>query len=94
MAKASFEQMWMAEAPVQIVLTAEYGRIVRKYGDRGERYALIEIGHIGQNVFLECQALGLAAGIVGAFNDQELAEAIALPERHEPLIVMPVGRPR
>ncbi len=93
-ATASLGQMWMAAAPVQIVLTAQYNRITRKYGDRGERYALIEIGHIGQNVFLQCQALGLAAGIVGAFNDRELAGAIGLPEEHEPLIVMPVGRPR
>jgi len=88
---ASLHQMWMAEAPVQLVLTAEYRRISIKYGDRGVRYALIEIGHIGQNIFLQCQGLGLAAGIVGAFDDNEVARAIMAEKNHQPLLIFPVG---
>jgi SagB-type dehydrogenase family enzyme len=91
MAQACLRQTWMAGAPVSLVLTAEYGRIERKYGARGKRYALIEVGHAGQNVFLQAEALGLGAGIVGAFDDAGLANALHLPRQHEPLIVMPVG---
>jgi SagB-type dehydrogenase family enzyme len=91
LAVASLRQMWVATAPVIIVLTAEYRRITVKYGDRGERYAMIEVGHIGQNIFLQCEALGLAAGIVGAFYDKEVARAIHAQKNHEPLIIMPVG---
>jgi SagB-type dehydrogenase family enzyme len=90
-AVAALRQMWMATAPVILVLTAEYGRITVKYGDRGKRYAMIEVGHIGQNVFLQCEALGLSAGIVGAFYDKEVARAINTQKNHEPLIIMPVG---
>lgn len=90
-AVASLRQMWMASAPVIFVLTAEYSRITIKYGDRGRRYAMIEVGHIGQNIFLQCQALGLAAGIVGAFYDKEVSRAINTKKNHEPLIIMPVG---
>ena len=90
-AKASLNQMWMAGAPVQLVVTAEYSRITIKYGDRGIRYALIEIGHIGQNIFLQCQGLGLAAGIVGAFRDDEVAKMIRAEKKHQPLIIFPVG---
>ena len=90
-AEASLKQMWMATAAVLFVITAQYSRITVKYGDRGIRYALIEVGHIGQNIFLQCQALGLAAGIVGAFRDDEVARAIHAQENHEPLVVMPVG---
>jgi SagB-type dehydrogenase family enzyme len=90
-AMASLRQMWMAGAPVQLVVTAEYGRITIKYGDRGIRYALIEIGHIGQNIFLQCQTLGLAAGIVGAFSDGEVARVIRAEKNHQPLIIFPVG---
>lgn len=92
-ARASLGQMWMAEAPVSIVVTAEYRRIEVKYGNRGRRYALMEAGHACQNIFLQAEALSLAAGIVGAFDDQRLAEALHLPKDHEPLIVMPVGYP-
>jgi SagB-type dehydrogenase family enzyme len=93
-ARASLRQMWMAEAPVSLVLTAEYRRIEGKYGPRGRRYAIMEIGHAGQNIFLQAEALGLGAGIVGAFDDAGLAKVLHLPPTHEPLIVMPVGHPR
>lgn len=90
-ASASLWQMWMARAPVIFVITAEYERITRKYGERGIRYAQIEVGHVGQNIFLQSVSLGLGAGIVGAFRDDEVAKAIGAPENHEPLIIMPVG---
>jgi len=93
-AKAALKQMWTASAPVVLVLTAEYSRITSKYGERGKRYAMIEVGHIGQNIFLQCDALGLAAGIVGAFDDNKVARAINAKKNHEPLIIMPVGRQR
>ena len=90
-ALASLSQMWMADATLQLVLTCEYKRITVKYGDRGIRYAHIEIGHIGQNILLQCQALGLSAGIVGAFHDRDLIRVLSLPKNHEPLIILPVG---
>lgn len=93
-ATAALRQMWTATAPVILVLTAEYRRITKKYGERGKRYAMIEAGHIGQNIFLQCQALGLAAGIVGAFHDRDVAAAVHARNDHEPLIIMPVGRQR
>ena len=91
---ASLSQMWMANAPVIFVITAEYKRITGKYGERGIRYALIEVGHAGQNLFLEAEALGLGAGIVGAFNDLEVSKAVGLPSKHEPILIMPVGYKR
>ena len=92
-AKASLSQMWMANAPLTMVITAEYSRVTIKYGKRGIRYSMIEAGHIGQNIFLQAQALGLGAGIVGAFHDEKLIDAINIPSAHEPLLLMPVGYP-
>jgi len=90
-AVASLSQMWMAYAPLTLVITAEYGRIMVKYGQRGIRYAMIEAGHIGQNIFLQSQAMGLEAGIVGAFEDQKVIQVMGIKETHEPLLIMPVG---
>jgi len=90
-ALASLSQMWMARAPIIFIITAEYRRITGKYGERGIRYALIEVGHVGQNLFLQAEALGLGAGIVGAFNDAEVSNIAGLPPKHEPLLIMPVG---
>jgi SagB-type dehydrogenase family enzyme len=90
-AQAALTQMWIAQAPVVFVITAEYERITRKYGERGVRYAHIEVGHVGQNIFLQAGALGLGAGIVGAFRDASVAEAIGAPTEHETIIIIPVG---
>jgi SagB-type dehydrogenase family enzyme len=90
-ARAALRQNWMAQAPAILVITAEYQRITKKYGERGVRYALIEVGHVGQNIFLQAGALGLGAGIVGAFDDDRVAKVIGALPKHEPLLIMPVG---
>ena len=93
-AEAALGQMWMASAPINIMITAEYDRICKKYGERGVRYAIIEAGHIGQNIFLQAAALGLSTGIVGAFHDKTLIDTIKIPKSHQPLLIIPVGYKR
>lgn len=90
-ARTALSQMWMAGAPLNLVITSEYRRITSKYGARGERYAMIEAGHVGQNIFLQAQALGLRAGIVGAFHDNDVIRILKIKRSHEPLLIMPVG---
>ena len=91
LAKASLHQMWMATAPAMLIITAEYQRITGKYGRRGIRYAMIEAGHIGQNILLQAVSLGLVAGIVGAYQDQKIQSLLGLKDSHEPLLIIPVG---
>ncbi len=91
LARASLSQFWMAKAPLSIVICAEYRRVTGKYGSRGERYALIESGHMAQNIFLQSQALGLRAAVVGAFTDAEVRRVLRAESWLDPLLVMPVG---
>ena len=93
-ARASLGQMWMATPPLSLVICAEYDRITSRYGDRGVRYAIIEAGHMGQNIFHQAEALGLGAGIVGAFQDEAVIQVMGTPPSHEPLLIMPVGYKR
>ncbi len=90
-AQASLYQTWMAEAPVMLVITGEYRRCQVKYGERGVRYTHMESGHVGQNIFLQAEALGLGAGIVGAFENAVISQTLGLPPTHDPLLIMPVG---
>jgi nitroreductase len=39
---------------------------------------MIEAGHIAQNLFLQAEALGLKAAIVGAFHDNYLMLRVPL----------------
>lgn len=91
LARTALSQMWMARAPLNLVITSEYSRITGKYGSRGERYAMIEAGHVGQNIFLQAEALGLRAGIVGAFHDNDVTRVMKIKRSHEPLLILPVG---
>jgi SagB-type dehydrogenase family enzyme len=90
-ARASLNQTWMAQAPVLVVIAAQYRRCTQRYGERGVMYTHMEAGEVGQNVFLQAEALGLGAGIVGAFSDAALAQVLKLPPDIVPLLVMPVG---
>jgi SagB-type dehydrogenase family enzyme len=89
--RASLYQSWMAEAPVMVVIAADYRRCTARYGERGVMYTHMEAGNVSQSVFLMAEALGLGAGIVGAFDDQGLSRALQLPGDQVPLLVMPVG---
>jgi SagB-type dehydrogenase family enzyme len=90
-ARQALQQMWMAKAPLMLVITGEYSRSSIKYGPRGVTYTHIEAGHVGQNIFLQAEAIGLKAGIVGAFNNQQIIRAMGLSTSHDPLLIMPVG---
>ena len=84
-------QTFIAEAPLALVITAEYERISQRYGDRAPRYVHMEAGHAGQNVYLQAEALGLGTVVAGSFQDEQVAGALGLPAGHRPLYIMPVG---
>lgn len=89
----ALRQGWVARAPAIVIVTAEYERTTVKYGDRGVRYAHMEVGSVAQNVYLQCAALGLGTTFVGAFDDEGVAEAMGLPAAHRPLALLPIGSP-
>jgi len=92
--RAARNQTWAGQAALMVIIAGEYARTAVKYGERAQRYVHIEVGCVAENIFLQVQALGLRAGIIGAFDDASLQEAATLPAAHEPLLIMPVGRPR
>ncbi len=91
--RASLNQDWVREAPVNIVIAAVYERTTIRYGERGIRYVWIEVGHAGQNIYLQAAALGLATVAIGAFYDDDVKEIIGAEHREYPLYIMPVARP-
>jgi len=91
LSSAALGQEWVRTAPASLVIAAAYGRTTRQYGERGERYVHMEVGHVGQNVYLQAAALALGTVMVGAFDDAEVKNLLGTDE--EPLAIMPVGRP-
>ena len=65
-----------------------------KYGIRARRYVHIEVGHVGQNIYLQAESLGLGATMVGAFDDRMLKRVIGMRQAETPLGLVPVGIPK
>ena len=91
--EASLGQYWVGSAPVNMVIAADYGRTTRFYGDRGYRYVHMEVGHAGQNIYLQAEALGLGTVAIGAFYDNRVREILDLAKKLTPLYIMPIGYP-
>jgi SagB-type dehydrogenase family enzyme len=90
---AGLGQSSIKAAPIDIVICAEYGRTTIKYMKRGERYAHMEAGHVGQNIYLQAETLGLKCVVVGAFEDGAVKNVLGI-KNEEPLYIIPVGKPR
>jgi SagB-type dehydrogenase family enzyme len=66
------------DAAMVVFLTAWFERVTFKYGDRGYRFALLEAGHVAQNLNLAAGALGLGALNLGGYFDHELDDFLGL----------------
>ena len=62
----------LANAAAFVLLTNVFGRYTWRYADRGYRYALIDSGHIGENLRLSAVAAGIGEQAVLRFHDDRL----------------------
>ncbi len=91
--KACFNQEFMQNAGVNLLIAADYRRTIERYASRGERYVIMEAGSVTQNIALEAVELNLGTVIIGAFDDDGVKNIFEL-EKWMPLAVMPIGRPK
>ncbi len=92
LSKAALGQSPIKNAAAVLVFSAVYERTTVKYGERGIRYVHMEAGHAAQNVFLQAVSLDLGTVVIGAFQDEQVRAFLHLPEREQPLYIMPVGK--
>lgn len=84
-------QAAVKNAPLLIIIAADYKRVSVKYGARAERFVHMEAGHASQNICLQAVSLKAATVPVGAFDDAAVKRVLGLPDNEEPLYIMPVG---
>ncbi len=94
LARAALGQMFIAEAPVVIVVGANVDRSSWRYGERGEKlYCIQDTAAAIMNLLLAAYALGYGTCWIGAFSDHEVAKIVGFPENVRPVAVIPMGRP-
>ncbi|MFW9829585.1 MAG: SagB/ThcOx family dehydrogenase [Candidatus Thorarchaeota archaeon] len=91
LAEASWNQDFISEAYLNIIICAIFNRTTQRYGQRGVRYVYIEVGHCAQNIHLEAVALGLSSVPIGAFEDKKVKNVLKLPRNVEPIYIIPIG---
>jgi len=80
-------------APAVIVLGVHLAPLEARVGARAERYAMMEAGHVAQNVLLQATALGLGSIPVGGFDEAKVNALLKLPEGVRPVYLLPAGAP-
>lgn len=76
---AWFPNHSIAEASLLLLLAVDFARpSLGKYGERAYRLALLEAGHLAQNVLLVAVALGLAGLPVCGYDDERVSVGAGL----------------
>jgi len=92
-AAASIYPEIVAGAGMLLAVVADMKRVRVKYGDRAYRLAMLEAGHVSQNLYLITTALGLGMVALDGFYDDRLHALLDLDGVTEiAVLVFAVGR--
>lgn len=87
-----FQSELAFQTSVIFFLTALFQRSTFKYGPRGYRFALLETGHVAQNLNLVSTAMGLGCLNIGGYFDREMDAFLGLDGvTHSTLYMVGIG---
>jgi len=88
-------QPGIGNSAAALAITARYDRLRWKYGPRAYRYICMDVGFLGQNLYLSATALGLGCCGIAGFVDDELEALLEIDGEDEMAMLMAsVGTPR
>lgn len=79
LAQALCGQSFAASAPVLFVWAAIPYRMEWRYGQKAAKYILLDAGHVCENLYLACEAVGCGACAIGAYDQDCLDELLGFP---------------
>lgn len=94
LSEAAMGQTSVRQGAVSFVITADFGLVMSRFGEKGERFATLEAGHATQNLCLQAAALDIGVVTAGAIDDEKIAAVLELPDNLTPLYVVPAGKKR
>ena len=90
---ATGRQDFVATAPVNLVLVADWSRMSRVPEEKKPVWSAVSAGAIVQNVYLFCASEGHATVVRGTFDESELARALNLRPEQKIVVAQTVGWP-
>lgn len=93
LAKAAYDQEFVADASVCMVFCSDPERSASEYGQRGrELYSIQDAAIAASFALLKAVDLGLGTVWVGAFNEFRVKEILTM-ERYRPVSLLLIGQP-
>ena len=83
---------WARDAAAVIIFTGIWRRNYQKYGDAGYLLAMLETGHMAQNVLLVAEACKLCACPLNGFNDDATRALLDLDYWEQPVYTIALGK--
>lgn len=91
-ADACFQQNWISQAPIIIVVCANIDEVKRMYGVRGEMlYSIQNCALATQNILLKATEMGLCSSVISAFEEGMLKRILKIPDEARPQTIITVG---
>lgn len=90
---ACYEQVWVAKAPVIIVLVSDVTKMNLKFQERGEFYSVLGAGAALESMLLFLSSKGLQATHVGLFDEVKLKRLLKVPDDKRIFSVVALGYP-
>ncbi len=93
--RASFGQNFVGSAAVTFVWATLPYRMEWRYDLAAHRVILMDVGHVCQNLYLACEAIGAGTCAVAAYDQEQMDHLIGLDGEDEfTLYLAPVGKAR
>lgn len=87
-----FQSHLANELAVIVFITAVFQRSIFKYKEKGYRFALIEAGHVAQNINLTATALNMGVINIGGYYDREIDALLDIDGlRHSTIYMTGIG---
>jgi SagB-type dehydrogenase family enzyme len=91
--EATFNQRFTGNSAVTFIWTTVPYRMEWRYGLAAHRVILMDAGHVCQNLYLACEAIGAGTCAVGAYDQEYLDEVLGVDGVDEFAIYLaPVGK--
>ncbi len=85
-----YPRAWFQEAPVCIVICADHNLSWKRKSD-GKDFADVDVAIVADHLILKATEMGLGTCWVCNFDARLASRKLHLPERIEPLVIVPLG---
>ncbi|MEN8688146.1 MAG: SagB/ThcOx family dehydrogenase [Desulfuromonadales bacterium] len=93
LARATFGQAFIAAAPVTLAWTVIPYRMEWRYDIAAHRVIAMDVGHLCQNLYLACAAIGAGTCAIAAYHQQQMDALLKVDGENEFTIYLaPVGK--